>query len=155
MRLPRPSRFRSGLGILVLGLAACGETEDWSPLDGPWDPAHPEAAAILAPPLPDAPIDSEMAAAGERWYRVRGCLACHRLDGGDVIGPSLLGITRRRDYAWFRGMVMEPDSMLRFDPIAQELLERYRIAMPQQGLDDLRVRAIWEFHRQVDRSALP
>jgi hypothetical protein len=149
LRFPLPAL----LGLLFLFLLpGCGEREDWSPLDGPWDPDHPDAEAILQAPAPDAPIDVEMAEAGERWYRVRGCLACHRLDDEDVVGPSLKGITLRREYDWYRAMVLRPDSMLLNDPIAQELLEIYRIPMPRQGVDDLRVRAMWEFHRQVDRT---
>ncbi|TVP53780.1 MAG: hypothetical protein EA351_14525, partial [Gemmatimonadales bacterium] len=64
----------------AFGLVGCGEREDWSPIDGPWDPDHPEARAILEPPDVTDPIDDEMADAGERWYRTRGCLACHRVD---------------------------------------------------------------------------
>lgn len=155
-----PSRLpRIGVGALILlvcaiaaAAVACGEREDWSPLDGPWDPDHPDAARILAPPAPDAPIDRELADAGERWYRVRGCLACHALEGGDVVGPPMAGITRRREYEWFKGMVMRPDSMLREDPVAQELLQIYRIPMPDQGVDELRTRAMWEFLRERDRN---
>lgn len=140
------------LAILAL-LIGCGDREDWSPLDGPWDPHHPDAAAILAAPSLDDPIDGELAEAGERWYRVRGCLACHRLDDAVVVGPSLKGVTLRREYGWYRAMVLRPDSMFQYDPIARELLEIYRLPMPIQGVDDLRVRAMWEFHRQVDREA--
>jgi len=61
------------------------------------------------------------------------------------------GITQRRDYDWFRGMTMNPDSMLRVDPVAQELLEIYRYPMPNQGVDELRTRAMWEFLRAYDR----
>lgn len=140
--------------FLGLTLSACSEVEPWSPLDGPWDPSHPMAAGILAPPPPGAPIDLEMAAAGERWYRVRGCLACHTINGRNVAaGPSLLGVTRRRDYDWFEGMVIRPDSMLRVDPIAQELLQIYRVPMPVQGVDELHVRAIWEYLRSLDPEA--
>ncbi len=146
---PRPPLLLL-LAALALLTAACGEREDWSPLDGPWDPRHPDAARILAPPAPDDPIDVEMAEAGERWYRVRGCLACHRLDHEVVVGPSLAGITWRREYDWYRAMVMRPDSMLRNDPVARELFEIYRIPMPDQGVDELRVRAMWEYHRKVD-----
>lgn len=148
------------LRSLALTLAAvslvpgCGEQDDWSPLDGPWDPDHPEAQAVLAAPSPGDPIDAEMAEAGERWYRVRGCLACHRLDEVEVVGPSLLGVTLRREYGWYRAMVLRPDSMLLHDPLAQELLEIYRVPMPRQGVDELRVRAMWEFHREVDRALL-
>jgi len=150
-------RLHRRLGLLVLTgigamvLSACGPQEDWSPLDGPWDPDHPEAAEILAPPEPGSPIDREMARAGERWYRIRGCLACHPIQGPDAAGPNLANVTRRRDYEWFRGMTMRPDSMLRVDPVAQELLEIYRIPMPNLGVDELRTRAIWEYLRSVDR----
>jgi hypothetical protein len=153
---PRPIRHRPALATLCALIAAaafgCGDGEDWSPLDGPWDPDHPEAAGILAAPAADAPIDREMAAAGERWYRQRGCLACHTLEGNDVLGPTMEGISRRRDYDWFRGMVMRPDSMLREDPVARELLEIYRVPMPNQGLSDLHTRAIWEYLRMRDRA---
>jgi nitrite reductase (NO-forming) len=91
-----------------------------------------------------------MADAGERWYRVRGCLACHRVDGVDVAGPALNGVTVRRDYEWFRAMVLRPDSMVVADPVARELLEIYRVPMPVQGVSDLHVRAIWEYLRRVD-----
>jgi cytochrome c551/c552 len=137
---------------LLLLLSACGPQEEWSPLDGPWDPDHPDAAAILATPEPGSRIDREMAAAGERWFRIRGCLACHPVSGPDAsVGPSMEGVTLRRDYAWFRGMVMRPDSMLREDPAARELLEVYRIPMPNQDVGELRTRAIWEYLRREDR----
>jgi hypothetical protein len=140
-----------GTVLLLSLLTGCGDQHDWSPLDGPWDPDHPEAAAILAEPAPGDPIDREMAEAGERWYRVRGCLACHPMEGQAAAGPTMGGITQRRDYDWFRGMTMNPDSMLRVDPVAQELLEIYRYPMPNQGVDELRTRAMWEFLRAYDR----
>jgi nitrite reductase (NO-forming) len=151
--MPRNAHNPTALLAIVplLALSACGEREDWSPLDGPWDPDHPEAAAVLAAPDPTDPIDDEMAEAGERWYRTRGCLACHRLEGDDALGPAMAGISERREYDWFRGMVMRPDSMLREDPIAGELLARYRVPMPDQGVDELRTRAIWEYLRGLDR----
>lgn len=153
---PAGTARRSAVGISLVGaafllLAGCGEQEDWSPLDGPWDPEHPEAARILASPDPAAPIDREMAEAGERWYRVRGCLACHAFQGDGAAGPGMSGVTLRRDYDWFKGMVMRPDSMLQVDPVARQLLEVYRIPMPNQGVDELRARAMWEYLRMLDR----
>lgn len=152
-RTPNPSRSRMQRSILLLGLlllAGCQGDEDWSPLDGPWNPNHPEAARFLEAPEAGSPIHREMAQAGERWYRVRGCLACHTLDGTSVVGPSLDGVTLRREYDWFRGMVMRPDSMLRVDPIAQALMDQYRVPMPNQGVDELRTRAMWEYLRELD-----
>jgi mono/diheme cytochrome c family protein len=135
---------------LLLGVAGCAEVPEWSPLDGPWDPNHPEALAVLTPPEAGDPIDAAMAEAGEHWYRVRGCLACHRVDGVDVAGPYLNGVTVRRDYVWFRAMVLRPDSMLVADPIAQELLQIYRVPMPVQRVNDLHVRALWEYLRSLE-----
>ncbi len=151
MLRPSPQTLRSSCLVLLLawGVAACGDDVEWSPLDGPWDPEHPEAARVLAPPTPGSATDFEMARAGEAWYRMRGCLACHTVDGRNVVGPSLRGVAERRDYAWFRGMVMRPDSMLRVDPVARELLEIYRVPMPDQGVDELRTRAIWEYLRGI------
>jgi len=93
-----------------------------------------------------------MAEAGERWYRIRGCLACHPMEPPHAAGPAMGGITERRSYEWFRAMVMRPDSMLVHDPVARELLEIYRLPMPAQGVDELRVRAMWEFLRDYDRT---
>jgi hypothetical protein len=147
---PRPLAAFALLGVILF---ACGEQEDWSPLDGPWDPDHPRAAEILAAPPSGAPIDDEMAEAGARWYRIRGCMACHTVDGTEVVGPTLLGVTSLRDYDWFRGMVMNPDSMFINDAEARALLDLYPIPMPDQGVDELRTRAIWEYLRRVDREA--
>lgn len=157
IRFSRPIRIPSFLLALALlaATAGCETREEWSPLDGPWDPSHPEAAAILAPPEPGDPIDPEMADAGEHWYRVRGCLACHRVDGVDVAGPWLNGVTVRRDFDWFRAMVLRPDSMVVHDPIARALMERYRVPMPVQGVSELQVRAIWEYLRRVDAPGGP
>jgi protein SCO1 len=94
-----------------------------------------------------------MAEAGARWYRIRGCMACHTVDGTEVVGPTLLGVTSLRDYDWFRGMVMNPDSMFINDAEARALLDLYPIPMPDQGVDELRTRAIWEYLRRVDREA--
>lgn len=144
------------MAILILWAVGCADSApQWSPLDGPWDPDDPAASAVLAEPSADQPIDSAMAAAGERWYRSRGCLACHRMDGTDVVGPSLMAITTRREYGWYRAMVMNPDSMLVHDPVARELLEVYRVPMPNQGVSELEVRAMWEYHRRVSAPRRP
>ena len=134
-------------------------------------PAHPAAAALLALlalgaggcervdvdpsvaegplPSPAAPVDSALAEAGRTIYE-RRCLACHALDGREVVGPSLAGVTGRRDYPWIRGMVLSPDSMLRVDAEAQALLERYDVPMMDTELDEARFRAVLEFLRMED-----
>ncbi|TVP45966.1 MAG: hypothetical protein EA350_07880 [Gemmatimonadales bacterium] len=152
--LGRPAAAAAFLAVIVLAVA-CDSGEEWAPFEEGWDPNHPMAAQVLAAPDRGDPIDMEMADAGERWFRVRGCLACHRVDGVDVAGPYLNGVTIRRDYEWFRAMVLRPDSMIRMDPVARDLAEIYRVAMPIQGVNDLQVRALWEYLRRIDGGAGP
>lgn len=97
---------------------------------------------------PGEPVDTALAAQGAVLFQ-KQCVACHTLDGSTVVGPSLRDVTERRSYAWIRGMVMAPDSMLRVDPDARALLERYRVPMIDTGLDEARFRAVLEFLRGV------
>lgn len=91
---------------------------------------------------------AELAADGERLFRIKGCLACHKVQGGPSVGPDLAGVTERRDYTWYRAMVTNPDSMLAVDPVAQELLARYRTRMVYQRLTEYEVRALFEYLRR-------
>lgn len=116
-----------------LVLASCQEVEI--------DPVVAEA------PLPraDAPVDPELAAAGETLYR-RSCIACHDRDQA-LVGPPLGDVTERRSPEWIRAMVLSPDSMLANDSTARALLDTYAVPMSDLQLDEVRYRAIWEFLR--------
>lgn len=67
----------------------------------------------------------------------RNCIACHTLGAGDRVGPDLAGVTVRREAAWLRRMISEPNAMVaEGDPIVTRLIERYNgIVMPNLGLD--------------------
>jgi cytochrome c len=105
-------------------------------------------------PVAGMPIDLELAEAGAQWYRYRGCLACHTLGGGRALGPDLEGVTRRREYAWYLGIVLRPDSMFREDPVARALLEEFRTPMPETGATPAQARAIFEYLRAHDERVL-
>lgn len=126
------------MGLILLGSSAGCD----SPPDVGAEPAPP--------PVVGSPIDEELAAAGEEWYRFRGCLACHTIGEGRALGPDLLGVSERRDYDWYRGMVVAPDSMLRDDALARELLDEYRTPMPESGVTEAQARAIFEYLRMRD-----
>jgi mono/diheme cytochrome c family protein len=75
------------------------------------------------------------------------CVACHKLGPGVAVGPDLLGVAQRRDPVWIRGMVLNPDSMLRTDSVARALLYRYQVPMIDTGIGEPEFRALLEFLR--------
>jgi len=112
---------------------------------------EPPSIDLPPPPPPESgdPVDRELAEAGEQIFRRKGCLACHTVQGGgQAVGPTLAGVAERRSYEWYRAMVMNPDSMLRVDPVARELLAEYRVPMPYQRITEWEVRAVFEYLRQ-------
>lgn len=80
------------------------------------------------------------------------CVSCHSVGGGDRVGPDLAGVTRRRDEAWLKRMIREPDAMIaEGDPVVTALVERYnRIIMPRLGLDEAQTEAIVAHLRGLD-----
>jgi protein SCO1/2 len=69
------------------------------------------------------------------------CASCHTIGGGDRIGPDLLGVTDRRDPAWLKRYLKEPEKVLaEGDPTATALFEKFkRVNMPNLnlGADDI------------------
>ncbi len=93
-------------------------------------------------------INTEMAARGEAKYNSL-CIACHMADHR-MIGPALKGLYERRSPEWVMNMLMNPDGMLREDPIAKALLKEYNNAiMLNQNLSEEDARAIAEYLRTM------
>jgi protein SCO1 len=64
------------------------------------------------------------------------CEGCHTLGKGDKVGPDLAGLATRRERSWVARYVSDPEKMRSSrDPAALDLMQRYRIRMPPQGLD--------------------
>jgi mono/diheme cytochrome c family protein len=72
------------------------------------------------------------------------CASCHTMGGGDLAGPDLQGVAEKRDPAWLRRWLQEPDVMLaENDPIATDLLHQYNnIPMPNQNLSATEIDAL-------------
>jgi cytochrome c oxidase subunit 2 len=72
------------------------------------------------------------------------CVACHSIGGGDRVGPDLAGVTQRRDEAWLKRMMREPQKLIaEGDPVVTALVKRYNgVVMPYLGLDDTKASAI-------------
>jgi mono/diheme cytochrome c family protein len=96
----------------------------------------------------DDEINAEMAAKGEAKYSTI-CIACH-MANQRMIGPALSGIYKRRSPEWVMNMILNPDGMLREDPIAKALLKEYNNAiMLDQNLSQEDARAVAEYLRTL------
>lgn len=96
----------------------------------------------------DEEIDQEMAAAGEAKYQAI-CTACHMAEQR-MIGPALKGVYERRNPAWVMNMIINPDVMLKEDPIAKALLKEYNNAiMLNQNLTEEETRNVAEYLRTL------
>jgi mono/diheme cytochrome c family protein len=93
-------------------------------------------------------IDAEMAAKGENTFSTI-CVACHMAEQR-MIGPALKGIYDRRSPEWVMNMILNPDGMLKEDPIAIALLKEYNNAiMLNQNLSEEDARAVTEYLRTL------
>ena len=106
------------------------------------------AAASNAPLAPAGEIDQELAALGEGLFQSKGCVACHTIGKGRLTGPDLQGVTDRREYGWMTAMMMNPDSMVKADPVAKQLLAEYMTPMLSLAVTAEEARAIYEHLRR-------
>lgn len=93
-------------------------------------------------------IDAEMAENGKKIFSTI-CVACHMAEQR-MIGPALKGVFERRSPEWVMNMILNPDGMLKEDPIAKALLKEYNNAiMLNQNLSEEDARAISEYLRTL------
>ena len=93
-------------------------------------------------------IDTEMAARGEAQFNAI-CVACHMVDQR-MIGPAMKGVYERRSPEWVMNMMLNPDGMLKEDPIAKALLKEYNNAiMLNQNLTEDEARDLAEYLRTL------
>jgi len=127
----------------VLWVGCAGGGEDPPPADR--QPATAETQATS-----DASVDASMAATGEGLFASKGCMACHTIGGGRLVGPDLAGVTQRRTDAFIVGMIMNPDSMLTNDADARQLLAEYYTPMTNQGISADESQALLAYLKSKD-----
>ena len=95
-----------------------------------------------------AEVNTEMAARGEAKFNAV-CVACHMVDQR-MIGPAMKGVYDRRSPEWVMNMILNPDGMLKEDPIAKALLKEYNNAiMLNQNLSKDEARDLAEYLRTL------
>jgi mono/diheme cytochrome c family protein len=93
-------------------------------------------------------INAQMATEGEQIYKEK-CLACHK-PTEKFIGPAPLGILDRRSPEWIMNMILNPEEMVKSDPIAMKLLEDFnRVPMTNQHLTAGESRKVLEYFRTL------
>ena len=77
------------------------------------------------------------------------CTACHRV-GKKFIGPAPDGIMDRRTPEWVMNMILDPEGMVKNDPLARELLIEFNGSpMANQSLSEEDARAVLEYFRTL------
>lgn len=95
-----------------------------------------------------ADIDPALASEGEAVYN-QMCLACHRI-GKRFIGPAPNNILERRSPEWVMNMILNPEGMVKDDPLARDLLMEFNGSpMANQGLSQEQARAVLEYFRTL------
>jgi len=93
-------------------------------------------------------IDQVMAAEGKKAYD-QLCLACHRI-GKKFIGPAPNDILKRRTPEWVMNMMLNPEVMIKEDPLAKELMIEFNGSpMANQNLTEEQARAVLEYFRTL------
>jgi mono/diheme cytochrome c family protein len=93
-------------------------------------------------------INPTMAAEGEQIYKSM-CSACHK-PAEKFIGPAPKGIMERRSPEWIMNMILNPEEMVKSDPIAKKLLADYNFApMANQHLTEEQARKVLEYFRTI------
>lgn len=103
----------------------------------------PVESLELEPELDDAMVEK-----GHKSFKML-CTACHTIDK-KIIGPPLKNVTKRRTPEWIMNMMLNPDQMLKENPIAIKLLEEYVAPMTDQQVTEEEARAILEYLRSED-----
>jgi mono/diheme cytochrome c family protein len=148
------------ISIAIAGLTACGgggaESDQSAEVPQSMvkkekvevDPMNNPGVGPVAELVLPADIDAEMAAIGAEIYRLK-CTACHK-PTEKFIGPAPKGILERRNPAWIMNMILNPDQMVKEDPIAKKLLIEFNGSpMANQSLTEEEARAIVEYFRTL------
>lgn len=93
-------------------------------------------------------VDQAMAAHGQEIYD-KMCTACHKADK-KFIGPPPTGVLERRSPEWVMNMILNPEQMVKEDPLAKDLLIEFNGSpMANQNLSKEEARAVLEYFRTL------
>ena len=142
--------------MLVTMLAACGGSPEQQSTPGTSSAAprantnDPLTNKGIGPvkQLTLGELNPAMATEGEEIYK-KMCSACHK-PTEKFIGPAPKGILDRRSPEWVMNMILNPEEMVKSDPIAKQLLIEANLApMANQHLTEQQARSVLEYFRTI------
>lgn len=145
------------LSLVLLTIVSCGGSEQQSS-ENPSE--TPEKAAVtLADSMTNKGIgpvkeislgalDAAMADKGKQIFESK-CATCHKFDV-KYVGPALARVTKRRTPEWIMNQMLNPEQMIKEDPLAKAMFERYLVPMTFQNITQDDARALLEYFRQQD-----
>ena len=119
--------------LILCSLLACSPKKEEVKQE-PQPAAAPGATVIEVPDLTISTARADIAK-GEELFASKGCIACHKIGGGKLVGPDLKGVTARRDVKWIEKMILRPDVMIKEDEVAKKLFVEHLTPMPNQNVD--------------------
>ncbi len=85
---------------------------------------------------------------GEALFKLK-CSSCHK-PTKKYVGPAPRGVLDRRNPTWVMNMILDPEKMVKEDPVAIELYKRYLAPMANQSLTQDEARKILEYFRTLE-----
>jgi len=102
------------------------------------------------------PDEDQMIAQGRALFRDLGCSYCHGADRQGRIGPPVSDVARHRSFAWIYRMVLNPDSMVRNDPLAAQMYGEFGFEMPDRGANPWEALLLYEYLvAEAEREGVP
>jgi mono/diheme cytochrome c family protein len=97
----------------------------------------PKAAATIQ-------VNPGLADFGAKAFEKRACGTCHAI-GERKQGPDLTGVAYRRTEAWMTKQILDPEWMVKNDPLARKLMAEYALQMANQHVPEQEVKAILHY----------
>jgi cytochrome c oxidase cbb3-type subunit 2 len=82
---------------------------------------------------------------GEKIFLGAGCLACHTVGKGKLVGPDLVDVGKRRDRAWLGRWLADPPELLARDPAVRKEFQDYKVQMPKLDLNGPEIEALIDY----------
>ena len=127
----------------AIGLISAGG----KPEEGAADTEHHNIPATAAP-------TDAVAVRGKLSFESK-CLACHSIAGGDKLGPDLYQVTKRRNDGWLTRWLKNPEQLLQADATAKQMLDKYKVPMPNQNLSDTEILEYLAYFKWADANVRP